>query len=486
MLFAALVLIGVSTATAAAQSAQTAAHLVLKNSKLCLEVENAEFTNGARLLLAACKEEGSNGHQRWEYNAAGQIVSLFSGKCLDAVLSTGATADVQLWDCLGGDSPPRNQAWDFSAEGLISSRFDTRCLQVHGSAKSGSSIMMFACAGADQLQQFEIRDGVVSTGVTRTAGGCTCSHMWSMNGKTFVYPNNCANPSKKEKSEWCFTDASENCVGSSGTVHWDYCSSSAADGGSGGGSSSSSGAPTTKAAAANTASSSSSSPKRGIGVTTQLRGATNEHAVGVASLPQAGSGAGGGTPSVIGRVRPVATTQMAAATNSSSSSSSNSSSNSWGPNVIRRSSEEIHMSAARTTPCVHGRMGGFATSGGGLGKCACNDGFAGEFCDDCSPDHFNYPVCERKLMCNSHLGPGNGGCKGGTCDFSSGVCICPFNRIGDHCIDCAPGFGGDQCTPGGGTGGAGLFGSMIFYSGLVLAVAAFVVAVAKEHGLIRL
>jgi hypothetical protein len=424
---------------------QTAAHLVLRRSSLCLEVQDARDTNGAKLVLAGCKDEGMNGHQRWEYTSSGQIVSLFSGKCLDAVLkssSGNSSADLQVWDCLGGDNDPTvNQAWDFTSNGLIKSRFDSRCIQVHGSAKDGAGVMMFPCTPSDQLQQFEIRDGVPSKGVSRTAGGCTCARKWSINGETFEYPKNCANPGGKAKSDWCFTDADEHCVGSSGTGEWDYCSVYRSE--------------DVDVAHAPTVQTSPSTSNN------NLRGTIIEHASSFATIP---------TSSVkqiadVGKVYHSPTTK--------------------GPKEPIQQSKA--MMIQQQAPCIHGRFGGFSI-GGSPSRCACSEGFAGEYCDECSPNHFNYPSCTPKISCNNHPGALRSGCDFGTCDFSNGKCVCPFNRSGKHCRICAQGFGGSDCAPG----GAGRFpvpsyiAFKMFYFGAILCVLLFVFGVAKTKGIVRL
>eukprot|EP00941_MAST-03F_sp_MAST-3F-sp1_P001875 g1875.t1 len=373
------------------RKSRTAAHLALLNSKLCLEVKGAKDENGTKIQLAPC-EGGKNGHQRWEYTAKGQIVSLFSGKCIDAVLSTGESADIQLWDCIGGDFPPKNQVWEF-AEGLIKSRFDQRCLQVHGSAKMGSNIMLFKCNQEDQLQQYEIRDGVASDGVTRTLGGCTCQHMWSINGKTFVYPNNCVNPNGTDRSNWCFTLPNENCVGKSGSVHWDECSPSP--------------------------SKHEEKMKRPVGVTTQKINSDNYHR-GDAFARGVSRGSSLKTRKVGVTTQIIVNQSLASVPH---------------PSIVPQKNNKVTVvkSNSRQPLCKHGYISS--------SRCICDEGFSGEFCDDCSNRYFNYPVCKKKIQCAQE------GCRSGSCDFSTGECICPFNFAGKQCERCALGYRGNNCAP---------------------------------------
>ena len=62
------------------------------------------------------------------------------------------------------------------------------------------------------------------------------------------------------------------------------------------------------------------------------------------------------------------------------------------------------------------------------GVCFCNMGYTGLGCEQCSPTHYlNGDICYPKLLC-----PGD--CSGGgTCDFSTGTCICDPHRTGEDC-----------------------------------------------------
>ncbi|NOT00650.1 MAG: hypothetical protein HOP29_08485 [Phycisphaerales bacterium] len=79
----------------------------------------------------------------------------------------------------------------------------------------------------------------------------------------------------------------------------------------------------------------------------------------------------------------------------------------------------------------------------GTGQCACNSGFAGAACDQCAPDHYDYPACTFCLAVTTCSG--NGTCNPvGGCDCDSGWvgsdCGTPACIANDECND------DDACT----------------------------------------
>ncbi|WP_203833029.1 LamG-like jellyroll fold domain-containing protein [Actinoplanes regularis] len=72
----------------------------------CVDTEDQEATNGTDLVINTCASTA--GSQRWDVQADGQIVSDFSGLCLDSVGDGSQTnALMQIWAC--GKSRPVDQ-----------------------------------------------------------------------------------------------------------------------------------------------------------------------------------------------------------------------------------------------------------------------------------------------------------------------------------------------------------------------------------------
>ncbi|EFC48676.1 predicted protein [Naegleria gruberi] len=75
--------------------------------------------------------------------------------------------------------------------------------------------------------------------------------------------------------------------------------------------------------------------------------------------------------------------------------------------------------------------------------CLCDDGFEGEFCDECSNDRYGWDCkqfCSRISSCYGH----------GECSRDGQVCECDYSQStgfwkGNNCSSCADGFFGDDC-----------------------------------------
>lgn len=84
-------------------------------------------------------------------------------------------------------------------------------------------------------------------------------------------------------------------------------------------------------------------------------------------------------------------------------------------------------------PCPEGTCSDGKT---GNGTCTCSPGFADALCTECKTDHFG-PNCEQCA------------CENGTCDDGvqgSGACECNTGWNGDTCSECKTGFFGPSCT----------------------------------------
>ncbi|UJR06540.1 hypothetical protein I4U23_010823 [Adineta vaga] len=69
-----------------------------------------------------------------------------------------------------------------------------------------------------------------------------------------------------------------------------------------------------------------------------------------------------------------------------------------------------------------------------LGNCLCNEGYAGQYCEHCADEYFNYPNC---YSCLDSCG------NSGTC--INGSCICSIGFTGIYCTTCAPHYYGPTC-----------------------------------------
>src|SRR5688572_14121779 len=70
----------------------------------------------------------------------------------------------------------------------------------------------------------------------------------------------------------------------------------------------------------------------------------------------------------------------------------------------------------------------------GDGSCACNEGWAGKYCDVCDANRWG-PNC---TLCS---------CVYGVCNTTNGDCRCNLNYIGKNCSDCKPNHWGIYCMP---------------------------------------
>lgn len=120
--------------------------LINQNSGLCLEVENASTSNGARVVQNTC--DGSD-HQDWtEVATTGgfALQSAHSGQCLDVKWAlTSSGAEFIQWPCHGGN----NQKFSWSGDSLQVAHSGL-CVDINGaSTQAGALAVQNPCNGTD-------------------------------------------------------------------------------------------------------------------------------------------------------------------------------------------------------------------------------------------------------------------------------------------------------------------------------------------------
>ncbi|HOK06158.1 MAG TPA: RICIN domain-containing protein [Syntrophales bacterium] len=126
--------------------------IVAKHSNKCLDVAGVSTGDGANVQQWQC-HGGDN--QKWLLTDKGggyyEIRARHSGKCLDiAAVSTATGANAQQWTCHGGD----NQLWMVIPQGggyhLITAKHSGKCLDVSGvSTGDGANVYQWDCHGGD-------------------------------------------------------------------------------------------------------------------------------------------------------------------------------------------------------------------------------------------------------------------------------------------------------------------------------------------------
>jgi hypothetical protein len=133
----------------------TAYRATVRHSGKCLDVQNPNASDGARIGQYAC-----NGQpwQAWEFRDAGggyfNLVSRNSARCLD--VSGASTADgAQLiqWSCHGG----ANQQWQWSPIGSyfqLRARHSGKCADVAGASTADGALVQQRTCGSQTNQQW--------------------------------------------------------------------------------------------------------------------------------------------------------------------------------------------------------------------------------------------------------------------------------------------------------------------------------------------
>lgn len=130
-----------STLVANPAQAATSGALRGGGSGRCLDVPNANQTDGTSLQLWDCSS-GTN--QQWTRTDSSQL-TVFGNKCLDVPgHATTAGTRVQIWTCSGG----ANQEWRVNSDGTIVGVESGLCLDVSGAGTvNGTAVQIRTCNG---------------------------------------------------------------------------------------------------------------------------------------------------------------------------------------------------------------------------------------------------------------------------------------------------------------------------------------------------
>ena len=276
--------------------------------------------------------------------------------------------------------------------------------------------------------------------MTFTNRGCHCLQSWKENGKTYNFPNNCADPGGKRGYAWCRTYADEACAGVEGSVEWDRCDQPRL--------------PVLRGVEGE-----AGDPDSFLcvcvedGVQDEVCVAAVKAACQVGHLPSAACQASfagdhkavsdlvvkaieGGAKCGLSQIAALKQPQQAAAAASQASSAGSN-----GDDAAK---------------CNFGSP----TLAGG---CQCREGYAGDGCNACAIGYHGYPDCRAVKPCPPSCGRG-------TCEPVTGLCVCPRHFVGDTCELCAPGTSGRNCASDDDDGGPA-FGQVLAYVMLAAALA---------------
>jgi non-reducing end alpha-L-arabinofuranosidase len=130
---------------ALAATVGTPTPIVGAQSGRCLDLPNANTTNGTQVQLWDCNGQAN---QSWTYTSGKQLQA-YGNKCLDAYgQATANGTAVIIWDCNG----QTNQQWNINANGTITGVQSGLCLDANGAATAnGTKIILWSCnSGSNQ------------------------------------------------------------------------------------------------------------------------------------------------------------------------------------------------------------------------------------------------------------------------------------------------------------------------------------------------
>jgi len=127
------------------------------HSNKCMNVSGGSTANGAVIIQWSCVLTNNNlwrvDHQADGYHT---LKVKHSGKCLDAPLGAGAGAQLQQWDCHGGD----NQRWDLQyvfgdASYRLRNKYNGLCVDVYGASQGdGTAVIQWYCHTGNNQRWF--------------------------------------------------------------------------------------------------------------------------------------------------------------------------------------------------------------------------------------------------------------------------------------------------------------------------------------------
>jgi len=115
--------------------------IVGAQSGRCVDVDGAGSTNGAKVQLWDCNNQGN---QAWA-STSGKALTVYGTKCLDAYNggTTNGTA-VVIWDCNG----QANQQWMVGSDGTIRGVQSGLCLDAYNNGTANATkLVLWACGG---------------------------------------------------------------------------------------------------------------------------------------------------------------------------------------------------------------------------------------------------------------------------------------------------------------------------------------------------
>ncbi|MFF7990553.1 non-reducing end alpha-L-arabinofuranosidase family hydrolase [Kitasatospora xanthocidica] len=153
--------------------ADTSGALRGTGSGRCLDVSNADRSDGASLQIFDCSG-GTN--QLWTSTSGNQL-TVYGNKCLDVPgHATMAGTRVQIWTCSGGT----NQQWRVNSDGTIVGVESGLCLDVTGAGTAnGTAVQIWTCNGGSNQKW----TGLSGTS-TPPGGSCPLpsTYRWSSTG----------------------------------------------------------------------------------------------------------------------------------------------------------------------------------------------------------------------------------------------------------------------------------------------------------------
>jgi hypothetical protein len=130
-------------------TAWTPNRFVSQSNDRCLDVRNADRSDGAQVRVLDCNGAAA---QNWVPTPAGEMRAV--DRCLDQKANGAAGTVVTMWRCTGAG----NQKWDLAANGAIVNRQTKLCLDVSGGGTPPNATKTVVWPCADQKNQRWVRN----------------------------------------------------------------------------------------------------------------------------------------------------------------------------------------------------------------------------------------------------------------------------------------------------------------------------------------